>query len=100
MTPKSKTVIIDAFGGVGGNAIAFALSGRWERVYAIEKDHEALACGKHNALVYDVGNRISWYEGDCFEVLNNHLQGLRDRAVVFGSPPWGGTVNSSSSLNH
>jgi trimethylguanosine synthase len=35
--PKEKTVIIDAFAGVGGNAIALARSGRWERVFAMRR---------------------------------------------------------------
>ena len=88
----AKTIIIDCFAGVGGNAIAFAQTGRWKRVYAIEKDPAALACAKHNAEIYGVSNRISWYEGNCFEVLANDLVTLHKISVIFASPPWGGAL--------
>ncbi|MCJ1395679.1 hypothetical protein MMC18_008565, partial [Xylographa bjoerkii] len=89
-TPNEKAILIDAFAGAGGNTIAFALSDRWKRVYAIEKDPQVLACAKHNAEVYGVQNRISWYEGDCFEIIKNELAEMEDYAVIFASPPWGG----------
>ena len=89
-TTPDKAVLIDCFAGVGGNTIAFACSGRWKRVYAIEKDKTALACAKHNAGIYGVQDQISWYEGDCFEVLHNELADLSTQCVIFASPPWGG----------
>ncbi|KAI7365805.1 RNA methylase family protein [Hortaea werneckii] len=88
--PKSKTVLIDCFAGAGGNAIAFALSGRWNQIFAIEKDPKVLACAKHNAEVYGVAKKIWWIEGDAFEALRKRLKGQAKNAVVFGSPPWGG----------
>lgn len=88
--PASKTTIIDAFAGAGGNAIAFARSGRWERIFAFEKDPDVLKCAKHNAGVYGVANKIWWVEGDCFEKLKQRFPDFRDDAVVFASPPWGG----------
>lgn len=94
--PQSKAILIDCFAGVGGNAIAFARSGKWKRVYAIEKDSKALACAKHNAQVYDVQDRISWYEGDCFRILQNELSELVPHSVLFASPPWGGKLNRSA----
>ena len=80
------------FAGAGGNTIAFAKSGRWKRVYAIEKDPQTLACAKHNAEVYEVQNMISWYEGDCFEIIKKDLAEMGGYAVVFASPPWGGML--------
>ena len=99
--PDSKSIIIDAFAGVGGNTIAFALSGRWKRVYAIEKDWATLQCAKRNAEVYGVGGRITWFHGDCFEMLGcdedrkeNKVDALSvvigTYGVLFASPPWGG----------
>ena len=82
--------MIDCFAGVGGNVIAFAQSERWRRVYAIEKDPRALACAKHNAEIYGVRDRISWYEGDCFDILRKELAGLGSHSILFASPPWGG----------
>lgn len=96
--PAEKRIIIDAFAGAGGNAIAFASSGRWKRVYAIEKDPQVLACAKHNAEVYGVGDKISWYEGDCFSIIEKELADIGEYSVVFASPPWGGKCNCSISL--
>jgi tRNA G37 N-methylase Trm5 len=90
--PASKEVLIDLFGGAGGNAIAFARSGRWKRVYVVEKDPLTLECAKHNAKVYGVDHLISWYEGDCFEVIKKDLKDFGDFAVLFASPPWGGEL--------
>ncbi|KAJ4300717.1 putative diacylglycerol O-acyltransferase tgs1 [Kalmusia sp. IMI 367209] len=87
--PKEKTIIIDAFAGVGGNAIAFARSGRWEQVFAIEKDPKTMKCAKHNAAIYGVEKKIVFQSGDCFDIIKR-FNG-NDKVVIFGSPPWGGT---------
>lgn len=103
--PDSKSIIIDAFCGVGGNTIAFALSGKWKRVYAIEKDAATLACAKHNAEIYGVSDKITWFHGDCFEILGvvqkeqvtvDALKAIAGQfGVIFASPPWGGKSISS-----
>ena len=90
-SPAAKTVLIDCFAGVGGNTIAFAQTGRWKKVHAIEKDPKALACAKHNSKIYGVDDRILWYEGDCFDVMRNKLATTQEHSVIFASPPWGGT---------
>lgn len=86
----SKDTLIDAFAGAGGNTIAFARSGRWKHIFAVEKDPKVLACAKHNAKVYGVGGKIVWIEGDIFDLLSRRLKSLGKKAVIFGSPPWGG----------
>lgn len=88
--PQSKTILIDAFCGAGGNTIAFALSGRWNQIFAVERDPKVLACAKHNAEVYGVAKKIWWIEGDVFEALTKQLKAAAKNAVIFGSPPWGG----------
>ena len=88
--PKEKTVLIDAFAGAGGNSIAFALSGRFDRIFAIEKDEEVLKCAKHNAEIYGVKNKIWFVKGDCFNVLPKQYKKIGKDAVIFASPPWGG----------
>ncbi|KAL8685675.1 MAG: hypothetical protein Q9224_005723 [Gallowayella concinna] len=98
VTPAKKATIIDCFAGVGGNTIAFACSGRWKRVYAIEKDEHAVICGKHNARIYGVDHLISWFHGDCFEVIKDELAPLAPHSVVFASPPWGGPGYSTLSV--
>lgn len=99
--PTGRSILLDAFAGVGGNAIAFALSGHWKRVYAIEKDPATLECARHNAKIYGVEEMITWFQGDCFELLG--LDGgesgkevtalksvIENFGVIFASPPWGG----------
>jgi trimethylguanosine synthase len=86
--PKEKTVIVDAFAGVGGNAIALARSGRWERVFAIEKDPKTMKCAKHNAEIYGVTGKIFWLTGDCFDSISR-FAGMAN-VMIFASPPWGG----------
>jgi trimethylguanosine synthase len=87
--------------GVGGNTIAFALSGKFKRVYAIEKDEATLQCAKHNAEIYGVADRITWLKGDCFNLLgvdglemteaSRSFHALASKlGVIFASPPWGG----------
>ncbi|KAF9160974.1 Trimethylguanosine synthase [Actinomortierella ambigua] len=76
-------VIIDAFCGVGGNAIQFALT--CHRVIAIDIDPVRLDCAKHNARIYGVEDRIEFILGDYMTLIP------RLKAdVVFLSPPWGG----------
>ncbi|KAK4079267.1 hypothetical protein Trihar35433_372 [Trichoderma harzianum] len=96
-----KTILIDAFGGAGGNTIAFALSERWSRIIAIERDPATLACAQHNAEVYGVEpGSVTWILGDSFEYLDQLVNSpeklhpdLRvdlQTTMVFASPPWGG----------
>lgn len=101
--PDDRAVVIDPFCGVGGNTIALALSGRWKRVYAIEKDPATLACARHNAEIYGVGDKITWFEGDCFDIfgLNQGKEAdtplatlVQRHGVIFASPPWGGKSRS------
>ncbi|XP_056912277.1 trimethylguanosine synthase isoform X2 [Takifugu flavidus] len=76
-------LVIDAFCGVGGNAIQFALTGK--RVLAIDINAERLNLAQHNARVYNVADKIEFVQGD-FLQLAPRLRG----DVVFLSPPWGG----------
>ncbi|MCO5582325.1 hypothetical protein L7F22_036219 [Adiantum nelumboides] len=76
-------LIIDAFTGVGGNAIQFALAGY--HVVAIENDPKRIEYAHHNAKIYGVANRIDFVLGDFFCVSSS-----MQADVVFLSPPWGG----------
>ncbi|ODM17401.1 hypothetical protein SI65_07076 [Aspergillus cristatus] len=88
--PAGRSILVDAFAGAGGNTIAFARTGRWKRIYAIEKDPAVLRCAKHNAKVYGVQDKITWFEGSCFDILKNQLKDLAPYSIIFASPPWGG----------
>uniref|UniRef100_A0A3Q3KMZ9 Trimethylguanosine synthase n=1 Tax=Monopterus albus TaxID=43700 RepID=A0A3Q3KMZ9_MONAL len=80
---SDSQLVIDAFCGVGGNTIQFALTGM--RVLAIDIDPVRLELARHNAMVYGVADRIDFLQGD-FLQLASRLRG----DVVFLSPPWGG----------
>ena len=82
--------MIDAFGGAGGNTIAFALSGRWKQIFYMEKNPLTLKCARHNAEVYGVKNKIMFLPGDCFELLTKRFSARAEEIVIFASPPWGG----------
>ena len=103
--PKGRSILIDAFCGAGGNTIAFAKSGHWRRVYAIEKDPATLECAKENARIYGVHDKITWFVGDCFELLGDDdsdsgkaVDVLKivagEYGVIFASPPWGGKLTT------
>ncbi|KAI9376209.1 RNA cap guanine-N2 methyltransferase-domain-containing protein [Aspergillus egyptiacus] len=96
--PPERKVLVDAFAGAGGNTIAFALSGHWKRVYAIEKDPAVLKCAQHNAEVYGVSDKITWFLGDCFTIIKSQLNDLAPYSVLFASPPWGGPGYRSASV--
>jgi len=94
--PKEKTILIDAFGGAGGNVIAFARSGRWEQIFCIENDPQVLKCAKHNAEIYGVAKSIFWIGGDSFEQIPKRFNKMAEKAILFASPPWGGDFRPSS----
>ncbi|KZO96635.1 S-adenosyl-L-methionine-dependent methyltransferase [Calocera viscosa TUFC12733] len=87
-------VVLDAFCGVGGNAIAFART--CERVIAIDNSPVRLALARHNAAVYGVVDRIEFILGDYISFARSYAQlassssKRRKIDVVFLSPPWGG----------
>ncbi|KAF2737977.1 S-adenosyl-L-methionine-dependent methyltransferase [Polyplosphaeria fusca] len=95
--PDRQSIIVDAFAGVGGNAIAFAMSGRWDLVFAIEKDPATMKCAKHNAELYGVKDKIFWVYGDSLKEIPRRFQG-RDDVVIFASPPWGGPSYSGEEV--
>ncbi|CAG8467702.1 18244_t:CDS:1 [Acaulospora morrowiae] len=76
-------IIVDAFCGVGGNAIQFANTCR--RVIAIDIDETKLICARNNAKIYGVYDRIDFILGDYFKLIPK-----LKADVVFLSPPWGG----------
>jgi len=87
---SSKTTVVDLFAGAGGNTIAFALSGRWETIIAIELDASVLACAQHNAAIYGVFDKITWIHNDCFSFILKSSDIDHSKTVIFASPPWGG----------
>lgn len=82
--PNADLVVVDAFGGAGGNAIQ--LAHYYNHVICIDLEEDSITCAKQNAWVYGVSDKIEFFVGDCFDVLKT----LDQVDVLFGSPPWGG----------
>ncbi|XP_003420052.2 trimethylguanosine synthase [Loxodonta africana] len=76
-------IVVDAFCGVGGNTIQFALTNK--KVIAIDIDPVKIDLARNNAEVYGVADNVEFICGD-FLLLAPHLKA----DVVFLSPPWGG----------
>ncbi|XP_016063225.1 PREDICTED: trimethylguanosine synthase isoform X2 [Miniopterus natalensis] len=76
-------IIVDAFCGVGGNTIQFALTGK--RVIAIDIDPVKIDLARNNAEVYGVADKVEFMCGDFLQ-----LAPVLRADVVFLSPPWGG----------
>ncbi|XP_068093492.1 trimethylguanosine synthase [Hyperolius riggenbachi] len=76
-------VVVDAFCGVGGNAIQFALEGM--KVIAVDIDPVKLELAYNNAEVYGVADQIEFIRADYMSIAAD----LKADAV-FLSPPWGG----------
>uniref|UniRef100_A0A2D4JWU9 Trimethylguanosine synthase n=1 Tax=Micrurus paraensis TaxID=1970185 RepID=A0A2D4JWU9_9SAUR len=84
-------IIVDAFCGVGGNAIQFALAAK--RVIAIDIDPVKIQLAHNNAMVYGVADQIEFICGD-FMKLASSLKA----DVVFLSPPWGGPEYAAAEI--
>ncbi|GLB41439.1 putative conserved hypothetical protein 95 [Lyophyllum shimeji] len=86
-------LVLDAFCGVGGNAIAFAKT--CQRVIALDTSSTRLALARHNAQIYGVADRIEFVLADYISFAETYLalpqtSSNRRIDVVFLSPPWGG----------
>jgi len=79
-------VVVDAFCGCGGNAIALAR--RCKHVIAIDVDPRKIAHARHNARIYGV--TIDFIVGDALTLLKT-----LKADVCFLSPPWGGPAYSA-----
>ncbi|KAI6014419.1 Tgs1 protein [Pisolithus microcarpus] len=107
-------VILDAFCGVGGNAIAFAKT--CHRVIAMDNSPTRLALARHNATIYGVADRIEFVLADYIAFAHSYLARWeaittshpintgpdakrRPIDVVFLSPPWGGPEYISRQLH-
>ncbi|KAJ8091763.1 putative diacylglycerol O-acyltransferase tgs1 [Marasmius tenuissimus] len=83
--------IVDAFCGVGGNAIAFAKT--CQRVIALDTSPTRLALARHNAQIYGVSQHIEFILGDYISFAKSYTPSSGSKRkidVVFLSPPWGG----------
>jgi 16S rRNA G966 N2-methylase RsmD len=76
-------VITDATSGVGGNTISFAKY--FSKVNAIEKDTVRFDYLKNNIDIYDLTDKVTFYNADYLD-----LKDCLKQDVIFIDPPWGG----------
>lgn len=92
-------VVWDAFGGVGGNSIQYALAGN-SHVICTELDGERVKMCKHNAKIYNADPYIDFIQADSLRlpafwrspITCNEVESTKTAMFdcVFLSPPWGG----------
>lgn len=85
---EGHVTIVDAFCGVGGNLIQFALYSPHVRVIGIDVNLDRLRMARNNAKIYGVQHQCDFILGD-FMLIARSLQS-RCVDAVFCSPPWGG----------
>ena len=89
-TVMSCGIIVDAFCGVGGNAIQFAKT--CDRVIAIDIDSKKIAMARNNARIYGVLDKIEFIVGDFFHIgkLCCPLENIMRECLPYSSYPGGG----------
>eukprot|EP00177_Eucheuma_denticulatum_P007042 GFKZ01012812.1.p1 GENE.GFKZ01012812.1~~GFKZ01012812.1.p1 ORF type:complete len:252 (-),score=49.62 GFKZ01012812.1:287-1042(-) len=85
---NEKKIVMELFGGAGGNSIQFALRGAY--VIAVEISASKIAIARNNAAVYGVADRIEFIQADVYEFLPQLAQRRHGIEGIFLSPPWGG----------
>jgi trimethylguanosine synthase len=81
---SNKKIILDAFGGIGGNTIAFALHDHVDLVVCVDTDKAKLAAAANNCRVYGVPiQRVVFVHGDICDLLPHYKDGsLVDRSAT------------------
>jgi predicted RNA methylase len=84
---KHELTILDPFCGLGGDSIAFALSGL--NVIAAERDSSRLALARKNAHHFGVDSQIEFFDGDGLDMVKTWCT-TNSPFGLFLDPPWGG----------
>jgi len=89
---NGKFVLLDAFGGCGGNTIAF--SKKWpgdgcfgdRLIVCVDIDRQKLRMAAHNAKIYGVDSRsVVFIHGDALCILKLYEHGLRKNVITIRS---------------
>ena len=74
--PSQKLVVLDAFTGVGGNAIAFALRPEVDRVVCVDLNPNRLQMAAHNCQVYEIPpEKLVFICADACDVMQRYQNG-------------------------
>ena len=79
----SGIVVLDAFCGVGGNGLAFALQKDISQVICVDIDREKLKMAANNASIYNVEpSKIVFIEGNAIDILRLYENGNMADPIV------------------
>jgi tRNA (guanine37-N1)-methyltransferase len=79
---KEGETVIDMFAGVGPFSILIAKTHEDVKVYAIDKNPEAIALLKRNIRVNRVDGKVHPIYGDARHIIRLQLRGLADRVIM------------------
>jgi len=83
---QNGAIVLDAFCGCGGNAIAFALKSEISTVICVDYDRNKLRMAAHNASIYEVDpKRIIFIEADSLYVMRGYSEGRRSLDIESNS---------------
>jgi trimethylguanosine synthase len=72
----SGFTVVDAFGGVGGNTIAFCLNDRVDRVVHVDTDLSKIRMAAHNCQVYGIPpHKVMFLHANACHVLKSYKDG-------------------------
>eukprot|EP00158_Paraphelidium_tribonemae_P000847 Partr_v1_DN23544_c0_g1_i1_m14235 putative trimethylguanosine synthase len=84
----NRKLMVDAFCGVGGNAIQFAMT--CDHVIAIDIRPDYISQARNNARIYGVEDKIQFICGSFFDIMPQLVEAGFEIDGIFLSPPWGG----------
>jgi len=74
----ANLIVLDAFCGVGGNAIAFAARPETAKVVCVDTCLERLKMAAHNCAIYNIpAEKLLFIHGDACDVLTKYVDGNR-----------------------
>ena len=84
---RGGRLTVDAFAGVGGNAIQLARSDPTGVVIAVDIDPDKVAMARHNASLYGVAHRIEFVVGDFLAIARGLRAHVRNQSIRTSRPP-------------
>jgi trimethylguanosine synthase len=83
---RDGVVIVDAFGGVGGNSIAFCLQGGVNQVVCVDSDESKLVMAANNCRIYGIPpQKVLFVHANGCHVLQAYENGHRTAPAARGS---------------
>jgi tRNA (guanine37-N1)-methyltransferase len=79
---KEGETVIDMFAGVGPFSILIAKTHEDVKVYAIDKNPDAIALLKRNVRLNRVNGKVHPIHGDAKHIIKQQLRGLADRVIM------------------